>query len=211
MIITVGRISTQFVSFLLLPLYTSLLTTGEYGTVDLVVTLVNLLIPVVSVMTDQGAFRFLLTCETEKDKKRVISSAFFLLAASVAVTALIYAGISPFVHTDFKVWLILILAATAFSNLFLQIARGLHRTTDYALGSFICSSVTIILNVLCIAFLHMGAVGMLIATLTGNVICSLALFLKLGIARYVSFSSFDKSTAKELLKYPHEDSEIRHD
>ena len=46
LIITVGRISTQFVSFLLLPLYTALLSTTEYGTVDLVTTLVQLLIPV---------------------------------------------------------------------------------------------------------------------------------------------------------------------
>ena len=162
MIITIGRISTQFVSFLLLPLYTSLLTTDEYGTVDLVVTLVNLLIPIVSIMTDQGAFRFLLNCETEKDKKRIISSVFFLLLSTVGATLIIYAAVSPFVHTGFKLWLVLILAATAFSNLFLQIARGLHKTADYALGSFICSSVTIILNVLCIAFLHMGAVGMLV-------------------------------------------------
>lgn len=40
LIITIGRISTQFITFLLLPLYTALLTTEEYGTVDLITTLV---------------------------------------------------------------------------------------------------------------------------------------------------------------------------
>ena len=34
LIITFGKICTQFLSFFLLPLYTSLLTTEEYGIVD---------------------------------------------------------------------------------------------------------------------------------------------------------------------------------
>ena len=38
LIITIGRISTQFITFLLLPLYTALLSTEEYGSVDLVIS-----------------------------------------------------------------------------------------------------------------------------------------------------------------------------
>lgn len=44
-IITVGRVATQFISFLLLPMYTVLLTSEEYGTVDLITTIVQLLVP----------------------------------------------------------------------------------------------------------------------------------------------------------------------
>ena len=53
LIITIGRISTQFITFLLLPLYTALLSTEEYGSVDLVTTIVQLLVPIVSIMIDQ--------------------------------------------------------------------------------------------------------------------------------------------------------------
>ena len=59
-IITLGRVSTQFITFLLLPLYTALLTTEEYGTVDLITTLVQFIVPVMSLMVDQGVFRDLL-------------------------------------------------------------------------------------------------------------------------------------------------------
>ena len=38
-IIAVGGMATKLVSFLLLPLYTSVLTTGEYGTVDYINTI----------------------------------------------------------------------------------------------------------------------------------------------------------------------------
>ena len=201
LIITVGRISTQFITFLLLPLYTSLLTTEEYGTVDLITTLVQLLLPVVSIMIDQGVFRYLLNCETEEQKRKAISSAFAVLCASGLAAAVLYAGIGIFVSAPYKIWLLLILLATAFSHLFLQIARGLKHTGDYAAGSFVCSASTIVLNVLCIAFLRMGAEGMLIASFSGNLICCLFLFFKLRISAYLRRDAVDQALGKQELRY----------
>lgn len=201
LIISVGRVSTQFISFLLLPLYTTLLTTEEYGTVDLITTLVQLLIPIISLMIDQGVFRYLLNCVSEGEKEKVISSAVFLLCVLSIVVTVIYAIASIFVVNKYKLWLILILIVTAFSNLFLQIARGLKHTSDYAMGSFVCSSSTIVLNVLCIAFLSMGATGMLLATFGGNVICCMFLFFKLRVRKYITISAVDKAIVRDELKY----------
>lgn len=200
LIITIGRISTQFVSFLLLPLYTALLTKEEYGTVDLIMTLVQLLIPVVSLMVDQGAFRYLLNCNTDEEEK-IISSAFFTLTGICTVSTILYGFVLIFANNNYMIWSLLILIATAYSNLFLQISRGLKKTTDYALGSFVCSASTIILNVVCIAALHKGAVGMLIAAFIGNCLCSLFLFFKLRIKKYLSICEFDRQTSINELTY----------
>lgn len=200
-VIAVGKISTQFVSFLLLPLYTALLTTSEYGTVDLIITVVHLLIPISSLMIDQGAFRYLLNCKTEEEKKCVISSSFFVSCGTSLCCLTIYFIASLFVNTPLKIWVLLILVAISFSNLFLQMARGLKRTTDYALGSFVCSTVTIALNVVCIAALHRGATGMLTATFLGNLACALFLLLKLKIYKYISFSRFSTETIRDELQY----------
>ena len=59
-IVSIGKISTQLISFLLLPLYTAYLSTNEYGTVDLLNTLISLIIPIISLKIDQGIFRFLI-------------------------------------------------------------------------------------------------------------------------------------------------------
>lgn len=201
LIITIGRISTQFITFLLLPLYTALLTTEEYGTVDLITTLVQLFIPIVSLMIDQGVFRYLLSSENEDTKKEVISNAFFLLLGLNFVFIIIYLSLLPLITVKYKIWILLILVITAFSNLFLQISRGLKKTFDYALGSFICSLITIMLNVLCIAFIKMGAVGMLLATFIGNFVCCIYLFFKLEINKYLSLSSVNKKTLLNELKY----------
>lgn len=47
-ILTIGKMCTQFVSFLLLPLYTALLSTEEYGIVDLFTTYIACVAPIVT-------------------------------------------------------------------------------------------------------------------------------------------------------------------
>ena len=55
-IVTIGKICTQLMTFFLLPIYTAILTTEEYGVVDLLNTLVSLFIPVVTLQIEQGVF-----------------------------------------------------------------------------------------------------------------------------------------------------------
>ena len=79
-IIALGKISTQFISFLLLPLYTALLTTEEYGTVDLFNTFVRLLLPIATLMIEQAAFRFLLENHMRNtSSSRIVSNSFVVL------------------------------------------------------------------------------------------------------------------------------------
>ena len=60
LIITIGRICTQMITFFLLPLYTTILTTEEYGIVDLLNSLVMFLIPIISLQLEQAVFRKLI-------------------------------------------------------------------------------------------------------------------------------------------------------
>ena len=74
MIISIGKIGTQFVSFLLLPLYTAKLTTEEYGTVDLLNTYISLLIPIIVFQIEQAIFRYLIDArEKEYEKEKLIT------------------------------------------------------------------------------------------------------------------------------------------
>lgn len=68
-IIAIGQISTKIVNFFLLPLYTALLTTEEYGLVDLLITYAGLIAVIVGLQVFQAVFRFLVTIR--KIKKNV--------------------------------------------------------------------------------------------------------------------------------------------
>lgn len=51
---------------LLLPIYTNILSTEEYGAVDLIITYTALLLPLVTLQLEQALFRFLL------DKREIV-------------------------------------------------------------------------------------------------------------------------------------------
>ena len=72
LIITIGKICTQLITFFLLPLYTGILSTEEYGIVDLLNTLVSLLLPIVTFQVEQAMFRELIEVRANENKKKEI-------------------------------------------------------------------------------------------------------------------------------------------
>ena len=55
---TISGFGTRIVSFFLIPFYTYVLSTGEYGKVDLVTTTVQLLIPILTINIQDAVLRF---------------------------------------------------------------------------------------------------------------------------------------------------------
>ena len=92
LIITIGKISTQLITFLLLPLYTAILTTEEYGIVDLLNTLVSLLIPIVTFQIEQAVFRKLIDSRNNDiEIKKAISTTIFTITIQSAIYLMIFA------------------------------------------------------------------------------------------------------------------------
>ena len=68
-IVAVGKVCTKFLSFFLLPFYTAVLSTEEYGIVDLFNTYVSLLLPIIVFQIEDALFRFLVDV---RDRKSVV-------------------------------------------------------------------------------------------------------------------------------------------
>ena len=78
LIITIGTVCTKLVTFFLLPLYTGILSTEEYGILDLLNVLVALLLPIVTFQVEQAVFRELINArENEKNIREIISNGVF--------------------------------------------------------------------------------------------------------------------------------------
>ena len=201
-IITIGKICTQMVSFFLLPLYTAVLTTEEYGVVDLLNTLVSLLFPIVTLQLEQAAFRKLIDCRNdEKEVKNVISTTLVITFIQSIVYLLIFFAISQFINNEYKYFLAINLVACMYSNIFLQICRGLGDNKVFAIGSFILASSTVILNVIFVLCLKMGAYGMLIASFIANVLCAVYVLFRKKILNQMKIKSYNKQLSGKLLKY----------
>ena len=201
-IVSIGKICTQLITFFLLPVYTAVLSNEEYGVVDLLNTLTSLLLPIVTLQIEQGIFRYLIDCRenNEKQIKLITTIIRFMIIQSIACIV-IFLCVSPFIHNEYKYFLIANLLMGIFSSLLLQICRGLGDNATYAIGSFITGAFTVVLNVIFIVAFRWGAYGMLGAIAISNFICSVYIFLKRKIYKYIKPKQFDKKILKEIIKY----------
>ena len=201
-IVAIGQICTKFISFFLLPLYTALLSTEEYGVVDLLNTYIALLLPLIFFQIDQSIFRYLIDVrKDEENKKKLIATTIITVLIQSIIFLIIFMIVAQFIKNDYKYFLATNVIAAMISNLVLQISRGLGDNATYSQGSLVSGAGTVILNVAFIWGIRMGAYGMLLATLLANILCTLFAFIKLKLYKYISIKSFSKKDLKELWKY----------
>lgn len=201
-ILSIGKISTQLVNFLLMPLYTKLLTAEDYGVVDLLVTYVQLLLPVITIQMEQGIFRFLIECRSdEKSKKKVISEIMSVTFLTTIIFSLIYIIISPYIKLNFKFYLLINLWVNVFWAMLLQSARGLGENIVYAKGSFILAVGQVILNIIFVAILKMGVKGMILAMIYAYILSGVFVLYKIKIWKYFKLCIPQKVDIATYLKY----------
>lgn len=201
-IITIGKVSTQLITFLLLPIYTALLSTEEFGIVDLLNTIVSLCLPIVTFQIEQALFRTLIdNRENELKIKNTITTTIITVIIQSIIYLLIFCIVAPFINNNYKYFLATNVIACIFSSIMLQISRGLGDNKKYAIGSFLTASVTVLLNVLFIVFFKWGAYGMLAASLIGNIVCSIYICITKKIYQYIDINLYSKKLLKKLWKY----------
>lgn len=201
-IISIGKVCTSLLTFFLLPLYTSYLSTGEYGIVDLLTTLTTLLLPIVTFQIEKAVFRELIESRNDEEQKSIILSTSFLgLIWQCILLFILFFIISSFVDNKYKFFLVANVISHIISSFLLQVARGVEKTSNYSIGSFISAILCIVFNIIFIVIFDMGVYGMLLGMITGPIIASIYLFISLKLYKYIKLRYFNKIVLRQLLKY----------
>ena len=201
-ILTIGKICTQFISFFLLPLYTSLLTPDEYGIADLFNTYASLLLPIIGLQLENGLFRFLIDVRNDKNGQKIVFSTVFMMnLLQIFVYLVFFLVIQSFLKFQYKYYLLISVSLSVITNSFFQFARGIGNNFIYALGSFISAISTIVANIILIFIMRLGIFGLLCATIIGQLITVIFLFCFLHVWNYISFLKFDKNILHSIMRY----------
>lgn len=202
LIISIGKISTQMITFFLLPLYTGLLSTEEYGIVDLLNTLVSLFLPIVTFQIEQAVFRKLIeNRDFEKNKNSIISNSIIFVIFQSVIFILLFLIVSVFIDNKYKYLLMANVVVSIFSSLFLQISRGLGNNFKFSVASFISAFSSIILNVSLLLLFRLRVEGILIGTFLGQLVCIIYLFFALKMYNFIDFKLYKKQEIKQMCKY----------
>jgi len=200
-IISIGRLSTQIVSFLLLPLYTSLLTTRDYGALDFLIVLSTFLLPIIRLNMEESMFRFLIDAKDEQEKRNIISQTLSFILTSLFIFLIVALILFKFIDYQYAYYLIFYIITNALSVTLLAIVRGNGNLKLYSLISFVTSFFTIILNVTFIVALRTGVKGLMLSDIIAHTISVLILIIILNKKKYVKLARFDKNKLVDMLKY----------
>ena len=200
-IIAIGKLSTQVISFLLLPLYTSKLTTGEYGTYDFLVTLSILLLPIITLMMEESMFRFLIDAEDEKTKKKIITATIVYSLFGTCIFTAIAAIVMSIIKYPYTLAFIMFIISNVLIGLSNCLSRGTGKIKLYSVSNFILGLSTIILNIIFIVALKLGVNGLLWANIIANILTALFIFKKLRLGKYISKKYISRKTLQKMISY----------
>ncbi len=202
-LLTIGSFGTKLLSFFLVPLYTNILTTSEYGVYDLFNTTIGLLIPFLTLNINESILRF--SINADSDKKQIFSiglryflTGFILLAIATGINSML--GLI-LVWKDYGLVFLLLYAFDAMAGIMTSFARGLDKIADISISGVLCSGVIISSNILFLIVFRWGIKGYLVANLIGTIVQSVYLFIRTSAWTYIDLRSIDRDFSKEMTSY----------
>lgn len=202
-IMTISNFGTKILSFLMVPLYTNLLSTSEYGTYDLYQTTLFLFVPILSLNIADAIMRF--SMDKNQKLEEIIGIAFriFLKATAVCIVLTvinyklnIFKVFNSYIH-----FFCIYFAVSLLFDILSQFARGTEKILDVGIAGIISSVTMLVSNILFLVYFHMGLTGYFLANCLAYILSDAYLFIRLKIWKYIKTQNINKGTQKEMVKY----------
>lgn len=199
-VFAIGNIGSKLISFILLPLYTFVLTNNEYGTVDLVITLSTMLVPIVSLSIYESTLRF----SMEKFDKNLVINISIWVSLIGSLVILFFTSLTfLFFRNIIIIYLGIIITSQIFQMLFAQYIRGIGKVKIFSLNGILMTLVLMICNILLLVVFKYGVKGYLLSIIIANIfsIGFLAYHSKLRLSLRLAKLDEVKKLTFEMLKF----------
>lgn len=202
-LLTLSNFATKILGFLMVPLYTSVLSTEDYGIYDLFNTTILLLVPIITLNISDAVLRFAIDQSFDKDAIATISFKCFLSSTILVLAFFIInnqIGLSNAIN-EYAIFFFFMYITQTLNGIITYYARGTDHIADLSISSVVSSVVIIFSNILFLFFLNMGLNGYFLAHITGPLIQSTFLIIKLGYISNIHFKRKYAFEKKEMTRY----------
>lgn len=200
LLFALGNFGSKFLVFFLLPLYTNVLTTTEYGISELVSTTSNLLMPFVILSIQDATMRFGL--DTRCDKGEVARNSIIVLTIGSIITIILYPIFSlykPF--SGYVSYFVCISITNMIRTVFSMYIKAIGKTTIFAIDSIVNTAVLLILNIVFLTTLKLGLDGYFLAIIISSILSILFLSISGRIIKTALDSKNNWDLMKEMLRF----------
>lgn len=194
-IFAIGNLGTKIINFFLVPLYTGILSQAEYGTTDIIYTLLTIVSPFIMLSMGEAILRFSLDKDADHDK--ILSISIVTMAGGTIVALVIIPILNRItVLSEYAILIYFYLIMLAAHSLLQCYLRGREKLILYTVYNLLCTLCIAIFNIIFLVHLHLGIKGYLYAYILAYAVSNIAAII--GGKQYVVFKRFNFS--KELWK-----------
>lgn len=199
-IFALGNVGSKLILFLMVPLYTNYMSTEEYGTTDLVFTVSQLAIPVVSLVIFNGVYRFgLMRTEGRSD---VLLCGLTVIGAGSIVTVCITPLFGLYDELSQWEWYLCVyMILSMLDSVVMNYLKISGRNKIYAGISVLRTFITALLNVALLVWGGMGIRGYLLASIGGAAFTSIAAFAAGRLWRELKHARLRKDLLLQMIAY----------
>lgn len=163
---TISSFASKLLTFFLIPLYTSVLTTNDYGIADLLTNTTNVIYPILTLSISEATLRFAFD---EEDRDSVFSNSIIVIILSELFLSLSLIVISRY-SVAFKnhwYWFLLIYLGFNLHQCVTQYAKGIGHTKVFAFSGVIHTFIVIVSNIIGLVYLKKGLNAYLFSIVIG--------------------------------------------
>ena len=196
----IGTFGSKVLSFLIVPLYTYVLTPAEYGQIDLFTTAIRMMIPFTSVMFADAILRFV-TSE-EVDRKVVVSNGVVVFIYGTVLTVSCIPLYKAAFNLGSNLFLYVIaLILNTYTSIFPHYLRAVGKNVSFAINGVVQTVVMLGLNVYFLLVCHLGIKGYLYSMVLSQLASAIFVTISGRILHEVSYRNVDFGTLKQMLVF----------
>lgn len=200
-VLTIGSFATKVLVFFLVPLYTNILSTTEYGIYDLYATILSILIPILTLNIQEAVMRFALDGVHERNTILAIGIRYLVWGTLITAAALVVNDICGFsaLLKAYTVYFLLGFIMQALSGMMIAYIRGVGRIADLSVSTIVNALGVIVCNILFLVVFKLGLAGYFMANIIGPLIQCVYLMIRARVG--VSVRPVDAALKADMLAY----------
>jgi len=192
-----GSVLSKIINIILLPLYTSIIPTNDYGIYDVSLTYVNMAMYALFFEVWSTVFRYMY--DTKEKQTIALSSGFAIYSSSVLVYILLGYIISFYVHIQYYSFILLYGFMQTLTYFVSFVARGYNKDIDFAISGVINTIITGSVNVFMLIYFNWDYSALYLSYIIGSIIQVFYLEIRVKCFSNVDLKKIDYQLIREML------------
>lgn len=201
----VSKVIIGFLSLISVTIYSSVLSTEEYGNYSLIAGLANALICIFIGWIGSSVLRYYIDYKDNEDRKKFYTNTFIYTIVMLLIIIIIELLTGLFSSTipifSYLPGVILFTVNMALAEIFEKMFRASQKTLLYSISVIIQSIATVLFVILSVKFIKDGTNSMLLSVSGAKLIFNIFAIISIGFCIVFRKKVFDKKLFKKFLKY----------